>query len=294
MCPPKSIHILMAISAVLLLASGCGGKHLDRQGLEATGSIAVVSVVMPRVADISRQQNRAVLQASVNRALERVNEGLAGVHQWSVLNPVKVKHGKAVQHFGKVAGPDLATLVRTEEEQIRVAEAVAQELSGWKNAFLGADGLPVIPRKAFVADDEGPQPEGAVQQAMLEEAGKLCAALKVDAVAFVHLRVSITHPRESAFIVSDGRTDGMLRMAATMVIVDKTGRIIVDHGWPQLDETARTRDLLPLYTGAGKDAVKDENIDLGDGRKKVAQAFTALTDEAVADLLANMKALVGK
>jgi len=290
----KTILVLLTIISLLPLTFGCGGKKLDRQGLDATRSIAVISVVMPRVADISKQPNRAVLEASVNRAHERVTAGLAGVNSWSVVDPVKEKKGKTVKAFGKVAEPDLATLFRMEEERVRVAGVVAQELSGWKDAFLGAEGLPVIPRKAFLADDEGPQPEGAVQQAMLEEAGKLCATLKVDAVAFVHLRASITHPRESAFIVSDGRTDGMLRMAATMVIVDKTGRVIVDQSGLQFDETARSRDLLPLYRGAGKDFVKVENIDLGDPRKKVSQAFIALTDEVVADLVADLKATVVK
>jgi hypothetical protein len=171
---------------------------------------------------------------------------------------------------------------------------VGKALSLWKEAFLGAEGLPVVPRKAFLADDEGPQPEEAVRTVMLHEAGRLCAALKVDAVAFVHLRASISHPRESAFIVSDNRTDGMLSMAATMVIVDRTGRIILDRGWPRLDETAATKDLLPLYKGAGKDFVKDENIDLGDTRKKVPQAFSALTDDAIEDLTADLKTAMGK
>jgi hypothetical protein len=147
---------------------------------------------------------------------------------------------------------------------------------------------------AFLTDDEDPQPEEAVRKVMLQEAGRLCAALKVDAVAFVHLRASISHPRESTFIVSDSRTDGMLRMAATMVIVDKTGRIIVDRGWPRLDEAARSKDLLPLYKGAGKDFVKEENIDLGDTRKKVPNAFSTLTDEAIADLLEDLRTAVGK
>jgi hypothetical protein len=290
----KNGAVLLAISALLPLAIGCGGKHLDRQGLDATGKIAVVSVVMPRVADISREHNRVVLQTSVNRALESATAGLAGVHSWSVLDPVKEKKGKTVQAFGKVSDADLVALFPAAEERSRAAASVGQALLHWKDAFLGAEGLPVIPRKAFLTDDEGPQPEGAVQKVMLQEAGRLCTALKVDAVAFVHLRASITHPRESAFIVSDSRTDGMLSMAATMVIVDKTGRIIVDRGWPRLDEAARSKDLLPLYKGAGKDALKDENIDLGDARKKVPHAFSTLTDEVVADLIADLKIAAGK
>lgn len=288
----KSIPVLLTLSA--LLAAGCGGKHLDRQGLDATGRISVVSVVIPRVADTSREPNRAVLQASVDRALESVTAGLPGLHSWKVIDPLKEKKGRTVQAFGRVSDADLAVLVPAAEERSRAVADLGKALSHWKDAFLAADGLPVIPRKAFLPDDEGPQPDGAVRKVMLQEAGRLCAALQVDAVAFVHLRASLSHPREGAFIVSDNRTDGMLRMAATMVVVDKTGRIIVDRGWPRLDETARTKDLLPLYKGAGRDFVKEENIDLGDTRKKVSHAFTALTDEAVADLLADLKAAAGK
>jgi hypothetical protein len=291
----KSLPVLfLVIASALALMSGCGGKIIDRQGLDASGRVAVVSVVMPCVADVSRDANRAVLQASVNRALERVQTGLASVHSWSVLDPVKEKKGKTVQAFGSVSDGDLAALFPAQEDRKRTAELVQQERSRWKEGFIGAEGLPIVPRSAFAGGDEVPQTDAAVQQVMLQQAGKLCSALNVDAVVFVHLRASITHPREAAFIVTDNRTDGMLRMAATMVVVDRTGRIIVDMAWPQLDEASRTRDLLPLYRGAGKDALKDENIDLNDPRKKIPQAFTTLTDEAVADLLAGLKSAVGK
>ena len=286
--------LLLVIASVLPLTSGCGGKIVDRQGLDASSRIAVVSVVMPRVADVSRDANRAVLQASVNRALEHVQTGLAGMHSWSVLDPMKQRQGKAVQAFGTASDAVLATSFPSPEERKRIAGLVQQERARWKEGFIGAEGLPIVPRSAFAPSDDGPQPDAAVQQVMLQQAGRLCSALNVDAVVFVHLRASITHPRDATFIVTDSRTDGMLRMAATMVIVDRTGRIIVDMGWPQLDDAGRARDLLPLYRGAGKDFVKDENIDLNDPRKKIPQAFTALTDEAVADLLAGLKAVAGK
>ncbi|MHB8843820.1 MAG: hypothetical protein ACYC7L_03650 [Nitrospirota bacterium] len=290
----KNLPVLLVLSALLPLAIGCGGKHLDRQGLEATARISVVSVVIPRVADISRGHNRAVLQASVDRALDNVIAGLSGLHGWKVIDPGKDKKGRTVQAFGKVSDADLVALFPAAGERNRVVADLGQALSQWKDSFLGAEGLPVIPRKAFLTDDEGPQPEGTVQKVMLQEAGRLCGALNVDAVAFVHLRASLSHPREGAFIVSDNRTDGMLRMAATLVIVDKAGRIIVDRGWPRLDETAAAKDLLPLYKGAGKNFVKEENIDLGDARKKVQQAFNTLTDEAVAALIADLKAALAK
>jgi len=229
----------------------------------------------------------------VSRALERMQAGLADVHSWNVLDPVK-QQGEMVQAFGKATDQDLVALFPAPKTRMRVAGLMQQEQARWTEGFIGADGLPIIPRRALMGNDDAPPPDPALQQAMLQQAGKLCGSLKVDAVAFVQLRATITHPRQTAFIVADGRTDGLLRMAATMVIVDKTGRIIADLGRPKLDDRARARDLLPLYRGAGKDSIKNENIDLGDSRKKVMQAFSALVDEVVADLLADLKTATGK
>jgi hypothetical protein len=82
-------------------------------------------------------------------------------------------------------------------------------------------------------------------------------------------------------------------MAATLVVVDRTGRIIVDLGEARPGDPARTRDLLPLYRGAGRDSVKDENIDLGDPKKKVAQAFSGLIEETTAELMEAFKKAAG-
>jgi hypothetical protein len=90
------------LAVPVLLLSGCGGVHLDREGLRATGSIAVVSVVLPRIVDTAKDGNRAVLQAAANEALGRVSAGLAAVHTWQVRDPAKYRGGKAVRAFGNL------------------------------------------------------------------------------------------------------------------------------------------------------------------------------------------------
>ncbi len=104
----------------------------------------------------------------------------------------------------------------------------------------------------------------------------------------------MTHPREKAFIVTDERTDGKLALTATLVIVDKTGKIIVDMGVRPINEHSPSRDLLPLYRGVGKDAIAAANIDLADPKKKISLAFSALIDAAVADLITSLKAELTK
>jgi hypothetical protein len=281
------------LAGPVVLLSGCGGVHLDREGLRASGSIAVVSVVLPRIADTAKDGNRTVLQAAASEALGRVTAGLAAVHTWQVLDPAKYRGGKAVRAFGNLTDSDLATLFPATEEQARVRDLVRGELIALKKGFIVAEGLIVASRSAFVPEEGGPKQDPAVQQVMLQQAGKLCMALGSDAVAFVQFRATIDHPRPATFIVTEGRTDGALTMAATLVVVDKTGRIIVDLGQARPDDVTRMRDLLPLYKGAGKDAVKDENIDLGDPKKKVAQAFSGLIEETTADLMEAFKKAAG-
>lgn len=282
---------LLMLAGPVLLLSGCGGAHLDREGLTAAGRIAVVSVVLPRVADTATDGNRAVLQASANEALGCVRDGLAGIHTWKVMDPAKYRGNKAVKAFGKLADSDLAALFPAPEEQARVRSLASAELISLNKGFIGPEGLVVAPRSVFLPDEEGTMQDPAVQQAMLQQAGKLCAALGADAAAFVQFRASIDHPRPATFIVSEGRTDGALTMSATLVVVDRTGRIIVDLG--QAGVPGRTRDLLPLYKGAGKEAVRDENIDLGDPKKKIAQAFSVLIGETTADMMEAFKKAVG-
>ena len=128
----------------------------------------------------------------------------------------------------------------------------------------------------------------------LQQAAELCSALQVHAVAFAHLRLSVRH-LGSVYIVTDGpRTDGTASMSASLVIVDKSGNIILDSGVRPLGGRSPTRDLLPVYRGGGRDEVIDENIDLADPQKKVPQALKALADEAVAELMADLKKALAK
>ncbi len=284
----KSYSIVFLIGAALL-AGGCGGRLVQRQELLSATKIALVSTVMPRIADTTHDANRKVLQTAVDHAAARVRTGLAGAGPWEVLDASAIDHGKAVQSHGSESSLDLSALFPDPDEQKRVRNAVAAREALWRERFIGAAGLPVIPREALAPDEEQPPTDPAIRTALLDQAGKLCSALQVDAVAVVQVRCAVTHPREKAFIVTEERTDGLLALSATLIIVDKTGRIVADMGMRPIGPDSPSRDLLPLYRGNGRDAVKPENIDLADPKKKIAQAFPVLIDAAVADLITSLK-----
>jgi hypothetical protein len=283
------IKILVKLSPlfILLSLSGCSAKSgvvLQRQDIDATGKIAIASVTMPRIADLSRESNRAVLRASLDLAREQATENLQSFRTWNILDLSGAKLMKIVRSFGAVSDDEVRAKFLVKETAARAGKEIEEARSSWKDQYLSAEGLPIVPRSALVPAPGSSQSEPLVQSVMLDQAGKLCAALGVDAVVFVHVHAAITHPREKTFIVRDNRTDGALRMAQSLVMVDRSGRIIADLGPPELEKRTRTRDLLPVYLGAGKDAIRRENIDLGDSRKKVAQAIRSLIEETSADM----------
>jgi hypothetical protein len=284
--------LLAALVPVLL--SGCmGGAMVKKEQIASTGRIAVVSVVMPRIADTEKDSNNAELQSYVERALARVQTGMRSVRGWMVVEPAGQKASSALMSFGAVSDEELAALFPQNGDRKIAKGEINREVSQWKGSFIGVKSLPVVPRSAFIREKNEKGALAAGPQIMHKHAAKLCSALNVDAVAFVHVLASITHPRPKMFIVSGNRTDGTVQMAQTMVIVDKTGGIIADMGWPSLDKNARSRDMLPLYVGAGLDAVKPENIDLADPKNKITQAFFSLIDETSADMVRDLKKAAG-
>jgi hypothetical protein len=291
----RIIGALVAAAAVPAALTGCmGGAMVKKDSIAGTDRIAVVSVVMPRIADTAKESNRNALQAFVERALVRVQSDLKAVRNWTVVDPTGYKGGRAVMSFGGVSDEEIKARFPSAAERKTAREMIEREMSQWKGTFIGAKALPVVPRSALVRDPGDTTTPTMIPSVMQKHAARLCSVLNVDAVAFVHVLASITHPRPKTFVVSGNRTDGTIHVAQTMVIVDKTGQVIADMGWPLLDKRARSRDLLPLYAGSGQDAVKQENIDLGDPKNKVLQAFSSLIDETAADMIEGLKKAAAK
>jgi hypothetical protein len=261
---------------------------VNREGIDAAGRIALVSVALPGVDGASRDANRAVLAGVADHASDELRKGLAGLRRWSVLDASKGQSGRALQDFGKVTDKELSSLVPNADERAKARELFLAEQKAWHRRFVGPQGLLAVPREALLPDEEVVQKDPAVRAVALRQAAELCGALQVHAVAFAQLRLSVRH-LGSAYIVTDGpRTDGTAGMSASLVIVDRNGNIILDSGVRPVAGRSPSRDLLPVYRGGGRDEVVDENIDLADPQKKVPQALKALADEAVADLMKDL------
>ena len=287
-----TLAVVALVQAVLTACLGTGMVRKDR--IAETGRIAIVSVVMPRIADTTRDNNRTALQAYVQRALGRVQADLKSVRNWTVVDPAAYRGFTSVLSISKVPIEEIAAEFPSSEDRKRAKEVIASELSQWKRSFIGAKALPVVPRSGLVPNNGDNSALAIIPSALLKRARKLCRILNVDAVAFVDVVVSITHQKADKFHVKDNRTDGAIHMALTMVIVDKRGEIIVDMGSPSLGKNAKTRDLLPLYNGSGEDAIKEENIDLTDPQNKIQKAIFSLIDETASDMVRNLKKAAAK
>jgi hypothetical protein len=286
----KIISTLAVVALVLAVFTAClstGMVKKDR--IAETGRIAIVSVVMPRIADTTVDNNRTALQSCVQRALGRVQANLKSVRKWTVVDPAEYKGFTSVLSLSKVPNEEIAAHFPSPEERKRAKEVIASELSQWKRSFIGAKALPVVPRSGLVQNQRDSSALAIISTTLRKRAGKLCRVLNVDAVAFIDVVASITHQNAGKFHVKDNRTDGAIYMAQTIVIVDKRGEIIVDMGSPSLGKSSKNRDLLPLYIGSGEDAIKEDNIDLTDPQRKIQKAIFSLIDETASEMIKNLK-----
>ncbi len=288
----KKIVCTFALVALVhaSLTSCVGTGMVKKDGIAETKKIAIVSVVMPRIADTTRDNNRTAQQAYVQRALARVHADLKTVREWTVVDPAAYKGFTSVLSITRVPTEEIAARFASPDERKRAKEVIASELSQWKRSLIGARSLPVVPRSGLVANQDDGSALSIIPATLRKRAGKLCRVLNVDAVAFVDVEASITHQKADKFHVKDNRTDGAVHMAQTMVIVDKRGEIIADMGSPSLGRNGKTRDMLPLYSGVGEDAIKEENIELSDAQNKIQKAVFSLIDETVSDMVEDLKA----
>ncbi len=284
-----SSSLVFAALALAMLNACLGTGMVKKDRIAETGRIAIVSVVMPRIADTTVDTNRAALQAGVQRALGRVQANMKSVRNWTVVDPAEYKGFPSVLSISTVPNEEIAARFPSPEERKRAKKVIASELSQWKRSYIGAKALPVVPRSGLMANHDDGSALSMIPATVRKRAGKLCRVLNVDAVAFVDVAASISHQKTDKFHVKDNRTDGAIHMAQTIVIVDKRGEVIVDMGSPSLDRSAKTRDMLPLYIGSGEEAIKEDNIDLTDPQKNIQKAFFSLIDETAAELVSNLK-----
>ena len=286
----KIISMLAVAALVLAVLTACLGSGMVRKDrIAETGRIAIVSVVMPRIADTTVDNNRTALQACVQRALGRVQANLKSVRKWTVVDPAEYKGFTSVLSISRVPNEEIAARFPSPEERRRAKEVIASELSQWKRSFIGAKALPVVPRSGLILNHGDSSALAIIPTTLRKRAGKLCRVLNVDAVAFVDVVASITHQKADKFHVKDNRTDGAIHMEQTIVIVDKQGEIIVDMGSPSLGKSAKTRDMLPLYLGSGEDAINEDNINLTDPQKYIQKAIFSLIDETASEMIKNLK-----
>jgi hypothetical protein len=286
----KNIGTLAVAALVLAVLTACLGTGMVKKDrLAETGRIAIVSVVMPRIADTTVDNNRIALQACVQRALVRATANMKSVRNWTVVDPAEYKGFPSVLSISTVPKEEIAARFPSPEERRTAKKVIASELSQWKRSYIGAKALPVVPRSGLMTNHDDGSALALIPTTLRKRAGKLCRVLNVDAVAFVDVVASISHQKTDKFHVKDGRTDGAILMAQTIVIVDKQGEIIVDMGSPSLGKSAKTRDMLPLYIGSGEDAIKEENIDLTDPQKNIQKAFFSLIDETASEMIKNLK-----
>jgi hypothetical protein len=98
--------------------TGCmGGAMVKKDGVAAAGRIAMVSVVMPRIADTSKESNRNELRSFAEEALGQVYADLKTVRNWSVVDPATYKGTATVLSMDAFSDEEIAALIPAAAER---------------------------------------------------------------------------------------------------------------------------------------------------------------------------------
>jgi hypothetical protein len=92
---------------------------VKKDRITETGRIAIVSVVMPRIADTTVDNNRIALQAYVQRALGRAQANMKSVRNWTVVDPAEYKGFPSVLSISTVPNEEIAARFPSPEERKR-------------------------------------------------------------------------------------------------------------------------------------------------------------------------------
>jgi hypothetical protein len=181
--------------------------------------------------------------------------------------------------------------------------------------YLGASDMPIVPYKLI---ENAPAPSSSTssrrvsreaaedlsgeQQEMRARAGRLATKLNLDGLIVIYLRTT-RYSTGGVEVVRGERANGNVKMAATMTLISRDGKVAIDMGQPLIDDFAAGNAGIPIYKAEGHRGGtvtlgKSRNnfpIDLKDPKGEVQKDLYALTDAARSQFMKKLdKELSGK
>ena len=273
----------LGILSLSLILSGCfSGSSIKKESLSQVHTLAIGGVIIDQIAPGSAHNNQ-ILQATMDRAHQRLASGLAGFGSWKLVDISRSRQFSELKNLGIVSSQEINAMFASQFER-NIAQAIIKRRENSYNAkYLAASGYPTLPKWAIAPKDTRDQEAQNMAAIYKKKIVSTIHKLGVDALVFLNVRASSGH-EGSIYVINNDRTNGNIKMAQTFVIINKQGDVVIDMGNPPLDGLAASKSGLPMYVGKGARNVNFNNINLYDPKSETRKALNELVDETMDDL----------
>ena len=298
----RSVLFIIAVLWVYV-TPGCVTVQVDQEQIERIKTVGLLSVYIDKF-DEGSPKNDAILQKAADYALMRYRSLLPTAHIWTI------------------------TDLNLDNETFKRLTS----LSSIESPYIGANGKPVvsyrllritkIPQKVVYKEAPNGSSYAATENAIpvyefeeymeakreiLNKISSICKEKELDAVIIVYIR-SAQAAKEAGKagdiqLGAKGRFIGMIKMNPAIMLLDSSGKIVLDFDEPRMDDLAPLVGGLPMYVTTNKSLQTgyvlkttggDLVLDLDDKGGKTLEGFKKLVDKTSAKTIEKLMKKLGK
>lgn len=334
----KRFYQSMLLVAGLVLSS-CATTQINQAALSNLKKVGLVSVTIDKMGQPSAN-NYEITQRAADYALQQYDQALRAITTFQYVPRKEYQDHPAIKMITNFkSSPVMKTMLKKNEGQA-LTSAMILKLMGKQdhtndsmiNTFnenynqqadnkLAAQGCPNIPYQVLKDNPEGStvhkvsygngveQNKNQLKTYMLESIAYACQKTGLDGMMVIWNKARAYKHVKGVNVVNTKirRTNGTVRLNATLILVDKTGSIVADMGWPGFDDLSPTKGSLPIMVVKAKDPKKEKMknlelkdlkttslVDLKDPRGDAFRAIKTLIDETSTNLVNQFRKQIGE
>jgi hypothetical protein len=313
----------VALAAMIaVLGTGCAAK-VNRDVLSSIKRVGILSITIDKLG--TQATDDEVMQSTLNYAARLYADGLSKRPEWKLV-PLTYRDNASFRDFlaepvakkqptGNKEATGFAAVLGKLSDEAEAAFSTENLVKKESTHYLGASDMPIVPYKVIEnapatsssthtkkGSREVEEDWSGVQKEMRARVGQLATKLNLDGLIVIYLRTT-TYSTGGVEVIRDGRANGNVKMAATMALISRDGKVAIDFGMPVIDDFAAGNASMPIYKAEGQRGGKitlgkssnNFPLDLKDPKGNVQKDLYALTDAALSQFMKKLdKELSGK
>lgn len=304
----RRFALWVALAAmIVVIGAGCAAK-VNRDVLSSIKKVGILSVTIDKLG--TQASDDEVMQSTVDYAAKQFSDALAKRPEWKlvplsyrepVIRDFLKKPAPQKQEGGDKEAKGFAAALKKLSAAVQEATSLESFAEREKKNFLGAAGMPIVSYRLVVKTGPTTTRKGKAQvkedwsslrKEMYPRVGELASTLNLDGLIVIYLRTAI-HSTVGVEVIHGERANDTVRMAPTMALVSRDGKVAIDMGEPHIDAVTMGNAGMPIYKVAGHRGgtiILGKNksnfvIDLKDPKGKVQKDMYALTNLALSHFM---------